>query len=189
MEVLRSRGLWPNREQREYPPGWGELVTTYDYTDEHGGLLYQVCRFVPKLFRPRYPDGHGGWKWRKHPSQVLYRLPEVLAAPIIFVTEGEKDVETLRDKGFAATTNAGGADAPWISSFTEALRGREVILLPDADPPGRRRVLRIARELLGKAARIIILELEGAKDVTDWFETGHSEVEFIAQLDVQEEAQ
>jgi hypothetical protein len=39
-------------------------------------------------------------------------LPEVLEAPIVFVVEGEKDVETLREHGFIATTNAGGAKAP-----------------------------------------------------------------------------
>jgi len=83
----------------------------------------------------------------------------------------------------SATTNAGGAEAPWLPQFTEALRGREVILVPDNDKPGRRRVLTIARALLGKAAKIIIVELEGAKDATAWFEAGHSELELIAQVD------
>jgi hypothetical protein len=35
----------------------------------------------------------------------LYRLPEVPRASIVFVVEGEKDVETLRARGFVATTN------------------------------------------------------------------------------------
>ncbi len=129
-------------------------------------------------------DGHGGWIWKKGP-QVLYHLPEVLEAPIVFVVEGERDVETLREWGFVATTNAGGAKAPWLPQFTEALRGREVILIPDADEPGRRRVLAIARALIGKAAKIIVLELEGAKDVSEWFERGHSETELIAQVEGQ----
>ena len=73
--------------------------------------------------------------------------------------------------------------APWLPQYTQALAGREVIILPDADVPGRQRALRIARALLGKVARLVILELEGAKDVSAWFEQGHSEVELIAQLD------
>jgi DNA primase len=101
------------------------------------------------------------------------------------VVEGEKDVETLRANGFVATTNAGGAAAPWLPCFTEALQGRECILIPDADEPGRRRVVSIARALVGKAARIIVLELEGAKDVTDWFTRGHSEIELVAQVEGQ----
>jgi 5S rRNA maturation endonuclease (ribonuclease M5) len=144
---------------------------------------YQVVRFDPKYFVQRHPNGRGGWIWKKGPRQVLYRLPEVLQSPIVFVVEGERDVETLRSHGFAATTNAGGAEAPWLPAFTEALAGREVILIPDNDGPGRKRVLRIARALLGNAAQIIVWEPEGAKDITDWFRAGHSELELMAQIE------
>jgi putative DNA primase/helicase len=113
-------------------------------------------------------------------------LPEVLEAAIVFVVEGERDVETLREHGFVATTNAGGAKATWLPQFTEALRGREIIIVPDADTPGRQRALTIARALLRKVARLIIWEPDGAKDVSDWFERGHSELELIAQLDGEE---
>jgi hypothetical protein len=81
-----------------------------------------------------------------------------------------------------ATTNAGGATAPWLSSYTETLTGREVILIPDADSPGRKRGLIIARALLGRVARLVVFEAEGAKDITEWFARGHSEVEFIAHV-------
>jgi 5S rRNA maturation endonuclease (ribonuclease M5) len=159
------------------------IVATYDYTNERGNLLYQVVRYQPKDFKQRRPNGCGGWTWKKYPTQVLYRLPEVLEAAIVFVVEGEKDVETLRSHGFAATTNAGGAKAPWLASFTETLRGREVVLIPDNDAPGRARVLTIARALLGKAARLIVLELEDGKDISDWFDRGHSETELITQVE------
>jgi DNA primase len=165
------------------------IVATYDYTDESGELLYQVVRFEPKTFRQRHLDGHGNWIWKSGRRQVLYHLPEVLEAAIVFVVEGEKDVETLRSHGFVSTTNAGGAKAPWLPQFTEALRGREVIILPDADAPGRKRALTVARALLGKVERLVVLELDGAKDATEWFARGHSELELIAQLDGTEVAQ
>ena len=95
-----------------------KIVATYDYTDAAGNSLFQVVRFEPKDFRPRYLDT-GNWIWQKHPDQVLYRLREVLENPIVFVVEGEKDVEKLREHGFVATTNAGGAKAPWLGSYTE----------------------------------------------------------------------
>ena len=101
----------------------------------------------------------------------------------MFVVEGERDVESLRSWGFVATTNAGGANAPWLSGFSETLRGRECIIVPDADAPGRQRALRIARALIGKAAKIIILELGGAKDITDWFHENHGELELIALVE------
>ena len=154
IHALTGRGLW-QPERTENP----QIVATYDYTDEHGNLLYQVVRYQPKDFKQRRPDGCGGWIWRKGARQVLYRLPDVLKAPIVFVVEGERDVETLRENGFVATTNAGGAKAGWAPQYTDALRGREVILIPDNDAPGRKRVLNIARSLLGNAARLLILEL------------------------------
>lgn len=183
IDALKAQDLWPNQERTE-----SRIIATYDYTNEGGELLYQVARFEPKDFRPRFLDGAGGWIWKKHPRQVLYRLPEVLEAPIVFVVEGEKDVERLRSHGFVATTNAGGANARWLPEFTDALRGREVILIPDNDVAGRKRVLCIARALKGVAVRLVVLELEGngIKDVSDWFNAGHSEVELISMLDPEE---
>jgi 5S rRNA maturation endonuclease (ribonuclease M5) len=181
IDALKGLGLWPERE-RAGPV----IVAEYNYKDEQGKPLYQIVRYSPKAFKQRQPDGCGGWLWKKHPRQVLYRLREVIEAPIVFVVEGEKDVETLRSYGFVATTNAGGANAPWLPSYTEMLRGREVILIPDNDVPGRKRVAIIARALLGKVERLVILELEDGKDVTDWFARGHSELELIAQLDGEE---
>jgi putative DNA primase/helicase len=181
IEALKLRGLWQSD-----PALKPQIVATYDYTDEHGEVLYQVVRYEPKDFKQRRPDGRGGWVWRKGARQVLYRLPEVWEAPIVFVVEGERDVETLRSNGFVATTNAGGAKAPWLPSYSEFLKGREVILIPDSDPPGKARVISIARVLLGIAAHIIVFALEDAKDITDWFARGHSETELIAQVEHQE---
>ena len=117
IDALQSMGLW-QPETTESP----RIEANYDYTDEHGNLLYQVVRYQPKEFRHRRPDGCGGWIWKKGQRQVLYHLREVLEAPIVFVAEGERDVETLRKYGFVATTNSGGANAPWLSQYTEALR-------------------------------------------------------------------
>ena len=35
------------------------------------------------------------------------------------------------------------------------------------------------RALLGRVTRLVILELENVKDVSEWFERGHSELELI----------
>ena len=59
-------------------------------------------------------------------------------------------------------------------------------MIPDNDPPGRKRVLHIARALFRKVVRLAVLELKGAKDVSDWFGQGHSELELITQLDGEE---
>src|SRR5215831_10744207 len=76
----------------------GNIVATYDYRDDKGELLYQVCRFEPKSFRQRRPDGKGGWIWSvKDCRRIPYRLPELLKYPdaCVFVCEGEKDADRV----------------------------------------------------------------------------------------------
>jgi DNA primase len=92
----------------------------------------------------------------------------------------------LRRFGFVATTLAGGARAQWLPSFSETLRGRHVVLVPDNDGPGWELIRRLAQELLGVVYELICFDdhhRDGAKDITDWFEQGHTEVEFTNLLE------
>jgi DNA primase len=117
---------------------------------------------------------------------VLYRLPEVLTATVAFLVEGEKDVETLRSFGFVATTMAGGAKVDWRTSFTETLRGKTVILIPDNDEPGWALMRRVGQALLGNVQQLICFDdhhRAGAKDITEWFELGHSETQLVSLLE------
>ena len=174
IEALKCRDLWVSEPSAKSRP-----VLVYIYVSDSNKPLYRVIRYEPKTFKQQTADGYGGWIWKgpKNDAKVLYRLSELQEAPRVFVVEGEKDVETLRSNGFVATTNIGGAKQPWLPQYSEALAGREVILIPDNDEPGRNRVVRIARALFGKVARLAILELDGAKDITEWFEAGHSVAE------------
>ena len=36
------------------------LVATYDYKDVDGNILYQICRYTPKTFLAKRPDGQWG---------------------------------------------------------------------------------------------------------------------------------
>ena len=104
------------------------LVETYDYPDEHGELLSQKVRLVPKEFRQRRPDGNGGWVWNlEDVRRVIYRLPEIVEAVAqgrpIFFAEGEKAVDALVGAGVVATCS-GGANS-WDDRFAEDLKGRE----------------------------------------------------------------
>jgi putative DNA primase/helicase len=179
--ALDELGLWPKNQETQRL-----IVKKYAYRDDGGRLLYRVVRTEPKGFFQQRPDSRGGWINKKGEPQVLYRVREVIRTQRVFVVEGEKDADRLRDNGFVATTNAGGAKAPWLPQYTEALRGREVILIPDNDLPGRQRLVTIARALLGYASRIIVLELSDGKDVSDWFDRGHSEVELVHLIEKEE---
>ncbi|MBZ5672715.1 MAG: hypothetical protein LAP61_00555 [Acidobacteriia bacterium] len=179
---LKEMELWPEHDSSKK----SRIVEVYDYTSASGHIRYQVVRTDPKGFYQRKPDATGGWTNRgpTDREKLLYRLPEVIEAPIVFVVEGEKDVETLRAHGFVATTNAGGAKAIWLPQYTEVLKSRECIIIPDNDRPGWRRAASIGRALLGVAERIRVLDLPPeTKDISDWFAGGHSDSELIALLE------
>ena len=150
-----------------------KLVKTYDYTDQDGKLLFQVCRFEPKDFRQRRPDGKS-WKWDlKGIEPVLYRLPEVLKAEEVIIVEGEKDADNLAALGFVATTCAMGA-RKWRDHYNEALNGKRVILCPDNDREGQEHMTQVAMSLNGNSKSLKWLELPGLPskgDVSDFIAT------------------
>ena len=84
-----------------------QIIATYDYTDEAGKLLFQICRKNPKSFFPaRRPDGRGNWVWNvEGVPRVLYRLPELIKAQLVCIAEGEKDCDNVAKLGFTATTS------------------------------------------------------------------------------------
>ncbi len=164
-------------------------IAAYDYRDQSGERLYQVVRFEPKDFRQRAPKPEGGWSWTiKGISQVPYRLPELLAADpvtIVFIVEGEKDVDNLAERGLVGTCNAMGA-GKWRKAFADYLRGRHVAVLPDNDEPGRKHGGDVARSLAGKAASIKVVELAGLPekgDVSDWLANGGTVAELLRLVD------
>jgi hypothetical protein len=110
-----------------------------------------------------------------------YRLPEVLASikdgRPIFIVEGEKDVETLRSHGYVATCNSGGA-GKWTVEHAKWLKGADVGVIPDNDKPGLKHAELVKTSLVGIAERIHGVDLEGAKDVSAWFEKGGTDEDF-----------
>jgi 5S rRNA maturation endonuclease (ribonuclease M5) len=148
------------------------MIATYDYTDESGQLLFQCLRYEPKGFSQRRPDGRGG----SIPNlsgvrRVLYRLPNLASACTILVAEGERDVHTLESLGFVATCNPMGA-GKWRPEYAEALRGKEVVVFPDNDEPGRKHADQIVRSLAGIASSVRVVTVAIGKDVSDWVAEG-----------------
>ncbi|HJR06626.1 MAG TPA: AAA family ATPase [Pyrinomonadaceae bacterium] len=155
-----------------------QIAAQYDYRDEQGGLIYQVCRTEPKGFFQRRPDEHGGWiRNLDGVRRVLYRLPELLASDsstTVFICEGEKDADALSEHGLLATTNSGGA-GKWQDEYNETLNNRHVVILPDNDEAGREHAVKTANLLKTVAASVRLVELPGLPekgDVSDWLNNG-----------------
>jgi len=157
------------------------IAATYDYTDRDGDILYQVVRYSPKAFSQRRPDGRGGWIWNLEGVEpVIFNWPAVSDAiergDPVFCVEGERDVLTLQSLGLAGTCNSGGA-GKWRDSLSSALRGADVVILPDNDDTGRKHGDAVAMSLLGIASRVRMLSLPDLPekgDFTNWIAAGRT---------------
>lgn len=194
-DILAKLGLtWADlsapRERRTADDGeWtpaGPAVAVYDYRDEDGELLFQVCRTADKQFMQRRPDptARNGWRWKLGETRrVLYRLPTIIdavnAGRMIYLCEGEKDVHTLEAHGLVATCNPGGA-GKWKPEYTEVLREAVVMIVADKDAPGQAHARAVRDALLSVAAAVYIVEAaDGCKDATDHVNAGHSLADLI----------
>jgi len=201
---LEAKDLFPARADRDTKPAIG---TAYPYHDERGELLYEAVRMVPKSFRQRRPL-LGGWVWSLGEKaaadlrelgfqtsegiaavrRVLYRLPELVApdnhARRVFIVEGEKDADSLRQLGFLATCCSGGSNA-WhhvAAHAAETLKGRHVTVIPDNDAPGRKYAGDVVASLRGVAKTVCVLELPGLADkgdVSDWIRDGGTAAQLV----------
>lgn len=139
------------------------VVCTYDYTDQHGEILFRKLRYKPKDFSIEMPrercraERGGNWcpwegKWTAqsgrmwgrdyHPHRpmtnvgwCLYRLPTVIAAAgeEMHWPEGEKDAEAIEQAGRVATTHWQGAGKATIEQARWLLKASRVIVWADAD--------------------------------------------------------
>ncbi len=194
-EILRVLGITPAPSHN----GKRRIVATYSYRDLDGREAFQKIRYEPKDFLQRWPDGQGGWLWKRpgNAPYVLYRLPELRAAiaegRTVFICEGEKDADRLASLGLVATSNVEGASKPeqrpkWKAEYTAQLEGAaRVILLHDNDEQGRAHMRHVAEQLAGKVGEVRWLDLPGlpekGDDVSDWLDAGHTvdELKELAQ--------
>jgi len=140
----------PIREKKAIRP---RQTRYWEYPARDGSPLVRVVRF---------DDGEGGEaKWHQEhwgkckPSRQIgwvvgtkdipredipiYRYAEVRKViennELIFIAEGEDNVDKLWALGFAATCNIGGS-GKWRESDTRDLQGAKVVIIPDRDEPG-----------------------------------------------------
>src|SRR6266545_3608418 len=183
-DLFNSSNGKRNEKRNDQP--LGDVVKVYRYRDEESRDLFQVVKFEPKTFRPRYRV-NGKWEWGlpEDVRRVLYRLPEVVraieAGETVFVTEGEKDADRLRKIRLVATTNQGGVGAGWRDEYTESLRGADVVLIADNDDPdehngknpGVDRVVDIVNQLDGVAASVkAFMPPKVGFDISDHLDAG-----------------
>jgi len=170
----------------------------YEYQTEDGRTLGYVCRIDSdsgKTYRPRTPwyddEGRIVWRWKgfvcPRPLYGMQLLP-LHPQAVVVIVEGEKCADALRtlDPTTPVLTWPGGSGGVAHVNW-EPLRGRRVILWPDADEPGRKAVVDIAGRLTALECRVKIATPPDDKpkgwDVADAIAEGWGRdevVEFLA---------
>jgi len=169
---------------------YSKAEKVYKYRDEEGKLSVLVANYGKgkdgkKIIRQFSPSEKTPGVWlntAKGKEPHLYRLPELIEAgkkkERVFITEGEKDAETLREWGYAATTNRNGANSHWRKEDNKYFQDLEVILVPDNDAAGIKHANDIIENLFNVANKITVAKVPGVKDISDWKEAGGTKEEF-----------
>ena len=145
IDALKGRGLWPDPppfEITHYQRGTPDHV--WPYHDEAGQVIGYACRFdkadgkdVLPFFK--HPDG---WHW-KAPTEPrpLFNQNKLTRHPDkpVAIAEGEKAAKAAERlfPGHIVTTWQGGSGAAAKADW-QRLKGRVVVIWPDADLPGKK---------------------------------------------------
>lgn len=166
----------PDDYYRKIGGDWTKLkfIKRWTYTDSDGRVCGHVCRFetydidgvMHKDVLPQTwckgSDGTFSWRWKSMPMpRPIYNVTDLSGranAPVMIV-EGEKCAEAVRILApqYVPIAWAGGA-AAWRKTDWQSLRGRQVVLWPDADKPGAKTMWELGHALLRvcESVKIII---------------------------------
>ena len=171
---LAEKGLLAVSKGKGKAGGRGPCVATYLYTDAHGNPVARKLRFEPGGNGHRKDFAWERWengKWVSGLGNVktpLYRIAHIVNEPFVVITEGEKDADAGAAIGLPTATPGG--TGSWREDHAELLRGKRVVIIADADTPGRIHAQKVAASLYGKAASVKVCEIPDAKDLAEAIE-------------------
>lgn len=129
-------------------------VAQWDYLAADGAYLWTIKRLEDavgeKSIRPF--NKHTG-KCEAHPKpRPLYNLPGIGTSALVIIVEGEKCAQALIDEGHCATTAMMGAMAPAHLTDWSPFQGKDVLIWPDHDEPGKKYAMNCAEAALEAGA-------------------------------------
>lgn len=170
-------------KSKKTKPKKGDLDCTYNYVNLKGEVIHQTVRYKnPKSFSQRIPspDKPDEYIWSLRGVETIpYNLPEVDKADTVYIVEGEKDSDRLKQIGLTATCNAMGS-GKWPDHLTPYFKNKNIIILPDNDQPGKDHAKLVANKLSNVARSIKIIELPNlpeSGDIFDWLSAGNTKAD------------
>lgn len=139
----------------------------YRYTDDKGELLFYIARYNHKNGKDLKPfcyTERGDWVRKMWPGiRPLYGLgPKLLDATHVLIVEGEKAFaaaeKIVNGSPYVVSTWSGGASAvsktDWVT-----LKGKKVLIWPDADDAGRKAAAEICSRIIKIATEVKVIEI------------------------------
>lgn len=174
------------------------------YTDETGNPLYSKNRYKAKgpnaekkktFTTKALIETENSYKFDsfKDTRKVPYNLPRVKKAilenKVIYITEGEKDCETLLKYGFKSATTFYNSKS-WEDSYTDIFKGSnaKIVFIGDTGEAGEKYKKLVWNNLKDviKCFKVVdlpkIQDLGNNADVTDWLEAGHTKEELLKAI-------
>jgi hypothetical protein len=194
-KALEEQGIWPPSEapshtveelaQQMRDAAETKLEAEYEYRDPETGEVIAIKR------RYRHPDGEKSFMWwlpgadkpglsnLKEKDLPLYNahgLKDYKDLKYVFLVEGEKAADALVDHEFLALCLPGGAATRDFSAL-DVLAGKNVVLWPDNDAPGRALMRAVDEYLRGLTKWTGFFQLPyvpDKADAFDYFEAGRT---------------
>ncbi|MDE6502248.1 MAG: hypothetical protein K2L10_09205, partial [Ruminococcus sp.] len=169
------------------PEAWVKLRTHVYQSINHDNIATKTIY--------RKPDGSKTAIWHRYEGSTLVKGLNGLKMPLyhvhnltdntkpVFIVEGEKDVETMEQLGYIATTSPNGASAKWKTEYTPLFRDFDVIILADNDEVGLKSatataesVITVARSVKLVPSQALYASLKPKGDISDIVECIGSEM-------------
>lgn len=172
-EINRNLNLGVNvdnfNSQKEKNVKTGE----YFYRRADGSVTMKVEKWVKQstgqkefypyaLINGKYVKGYVGKL--KPEDCVLYNLPDILKADVVYFTEGEKDADTLKELGIAGTTTPGGGRG--LSGYSkknpnlfDPIKDKEIRIVSDNDEVGSEYIKQVIEQVKDKVKNMKVFNL------------------------------
>jgi hypothetical protein len=163
-DVVKAMGL-----QMSDLAGKPRVVAEYPYTDEAGNVLYTIQRWQPKDFRTvpakvavadRTLYARQWIEWARETGNTIY------------VVEGEKDANSLIERGIPATCNPHGA-GKWLPHYSDLLKGCDVVVVADNDDKGLMHARDVYKHIEPVAESVKVAKPSYGKDVSELLAAGY----------------
>lgn len=160
------------------------ITYSWNYLDENGQIIVKVSRHDTPDGKKYLPFDIKQSEYVAPKIRSLYNIPGILKSDKVILVEGEKCAEALINQGMTATTAMSGANAIIDKTDWTPLKGKNIVIWPDNDEPGKKYAENAAMKLTSLGiASLSILKVPQDKpegwDVADGIIEGFNVQEFI----------